>query len=58
MTILGEKIGGHLLANHEKPDTQAGFTAGSMIEDNLFTLQYCIEVSFKLRRPLIVTCLD
>ena len=29
-----------------------------MIEDNLFTLQYCIERSFKLRRPLIVTCLD
>ena len=29
-----------------------------MIEDNLFTLQYCIESSFKLRRPLIVTCLD
>ena len=24
----------------------------------LFTLQYCIERSFKLRRPLIVTCLD
>ena len=29
-----------------------------MIEDNLFTLQYCIERSFKLKRPLIVTCLD
>ena len=24
----------------------------------LFTLQSCIERSFKLRRPLIVTCLD
>ena len=29
-----------------------------MIEKNLFTLQYCIERSFKLRRPLIITCLD
>ena len=34
------------------------FTTGSMIEANLFTLQYCIERSFKLKRPLIVTCLD
>ena len=58
MTIIGKKIDAHLLENHEKLDTQAGFTTGSMIEDNLFTMQYCIERSFKLRRPLIVTCLD
>ena len=47
------KIDAHLLDNHEKLDTQAGFTTGSMIEENLFTLQYYIERSFKLRRPLI-----
>ena len=58
MTIIGKKIGAHQLDNHEKLDTQAGFTTGSMIEDNLFVLQYCIERSFKLRRPLLVTCLD
>ena len=29
-----------------------------MIEDNLFTLQYCIEASFKFETPLIVACLD
>ena len=58
MTIIGKKIDAHLLENHEKLDTQAGFTTGSMIEDNLFTLKYCIKRSFKLRRPLIVTCLD
>ena len=58
MTLIGKKIDTHLLENHEKLDTQAGFTTESMIEDNLFTLQYCIERSFKLRRPLIVTCLD
>ena len=58
MTIIGNKIDAHLLKNHEKLDTQAGFTTGSMIKDNLFALQYCIERSFKLRRPLIVTCLD
>ena len=36
MTIIGNKIDAHLLENHEKLDTQAGFTTGSMIEDNLF----------------------
>ena len=30
-------------------ETQAGFTTGSLIEDNLFTLQYCIEGCFKLK---------
>ena len=38
MTIIGKQIDAHLLENHEKLDTQAGFTTGSMIEDNLFTL--------------------
>ena len=38
--------------------TQDCVTTGSMIKDSLFTLQYCIEGSFKLKRPLIVTCLD
>ena len=39
-------------------ETQAGFTTGSLIEDNLLTLQYCIERCFKLKQPLIFTCLD
>ena len=58
MTILRKKIDRHILENNKKMETQAGFTTGSMIEDNLFTLQYCIEVCFKFKRPLIVTCLD
>ena len=58
MTILGNKIDQHILENNEKMETHAGFTTCSMIEDNLFASQYCIEGSFKLKRPLIVTCLD
>ena len=58
MTILGMKIDRHILENNKRMETQAGFTTGSMIEDNLFTLQYCIEGCYKLKRPLIVTCLD
>ena len=34
MTIIRNKIDAHLLENHGKLDTQAGFTTGSMIEDN------------------------
>ena len=42
MTIIGNKIDRHFLENNKRMETQAGFTTGSMIEDSLFTLQYCI----------------
>ena len=58
MTILGAKIDRYILENNKNMETPAGFTTGSMIEDNLFLLQYCIEGYYKLKRPLIVTCLD
>ena len=58
MTIIGKKIDAHLLNNHEKLDTHAGFITGSMIEDTLSTLQYFIERCFKQTRTLIVSCLD
>ena len=58
MTIIGKKSDRHILENNKRMETQAGFTTGSMIKDNLFTLQYCIEGCYKLNRPLIVTCLD
>ena len=50
MTILWKKIDRHILENNRSMETQAGFTTGSMIEDNLFTLQYCIEGCYKLKR--------
>ena len=58
MTILGKKIDRHVLESNKKMETQAGFTTDNMIEYNLFTLQYYIEEYYKLKRPLIVTCLD
>ena len=39
-------------------ETQAGFTKGSQIEDNLFILQYCIEKNFRRRKRLVVTSID
>ena len=32
MTIIGNTMYAHILDNHVKLDTQAGFTTGSMIE--------------------------
>ena len=51
MTIIGKKIDTHNQDNNEKMDTQAGFTTGCQIEDNLFTLQYCIDHSFIKKKP-------
>ena len=48
----------YIIDNNEHIETQAGFTKGSQIEDNLFILQYCIEKTYKRRKPLIVTCID
>ena len=58
MTIQGKKIDKHILDNNMQMETQAGFTKGSQIEDNLFILQYCIEQNFRRRKPLVVTCID
>ena len=55
MAIQGRKIDNHIIDNNEHIETQAGFTKGSQIEDNLFILQYCIEKTYKRRKPLIVS---
>ena len=39
-------------------ETQAGFTKGGRIEDNLFLLNYCVETSYKKKSPLFVTSID
>ena len=54
LTIIGTKIDTRLIDNHGKLDTQAGFTTGSMIEDNLLTLQYVLyRKKFQAKRPLM-----
>ena len=45
----------HIKYNNEQIDTQAGFTTGCQIEDNLFILQYCIEETFTKKKALVVT---
>ena len=53
-----ENIDKHIFENNKKIDTHTGFTTGSMIEANLFTLQYCIEWNFKFKIPLLITYLN
>ena len=58
MNIVKEKIELHLSENDAVLDTQAGFTKGGKIEDNLFILNYCVEESYRRKKPLFVTSID
>lgn len=58
MMIMKEELENHLLNNNENKETQAGFTSESRLEDNLFLLQYCVEESYKNKKPLIVVSID
>lgn len=58
MSILRSKIDEHIHHNKQANELQAGFTRKRRLEDNLFILTYCIEKSFKMKKPLIVTAID
>ena len=58
MNLNGTNIDQHVIKNGERKYNQGGFSKGSQIEDNLFILQYCIESSFKAKKPLIVISVD
>ena len=58
MNIVKEKIELHLSENDAVLDTRAGFTKGGKIEDNLFILNYCVEESYRRKKPLFVTSID
>ncbi len=58
MSIVKEKIEQQLLCNDEIKEAQAGFTKGRRIEDNIMILQYCVEESYRRKKPLIVTAVD
>ena len=58
MSMIKDKIEKHLRVNDEMKETQAGFTAGGRVEDNLLIVQYCVEESFKGKKPLILISID
>ena len=43
-TLTGQKIHQHITNNSRTKETKAVFTKGCRIEDNLFILQFCIEL--------------
>ena len=47
MTILGKNIDRHTLENNKKMESYGVIQVVVMIEDNVFTLQYCIEAYYK-----------
>ena len=57
-SFIGDETESHLIENRALEDSQAGFTEGGRIEDNLLILQYCVEESFKNKKALIVTSID
>lgn len=58
MSLLKDEIEDHLRKNNVILETQAGFTEGGRVEDNLFILQYCVEENFRKKKPLIVISID
>ena len=58
MAVVRDSLEQHIISNNIGKDSQAGFTAKSRIENNIFVLRYCIERSFKLKKPLIVIAID
>ena len=49
MAFIKDETEDHLKENMALEKSQAGFTEGGKIRDNLFILQYCVEESFKIK---------
>ena len=58
MSLVKNEIEEHLESNGEMKETQAGFTTGGRVEDNLLILQYCVEEIYKKKKNLIVISID
>ncbi|MEL6606481.1 MAG: reverse transcriptase family protein, partial [Cyanobacteria bacterium J06614_10] len=58
MSLIRYETEDHIEENEERIELQAGFTEGGRIEDNIFILQYCIEMTYRARKGLIVIAID
>ena len=58
MSLIKDGIEEHISKNNEEMETQAGFTKGGKIEDNIYLLKYCVEDSIKRKVPLYVASID
>ena len=58
MSLLKIKIEEHIERNDETIETQAGFTKGARVEDNLAILQYLKQEAQRKKEELIITGID
>ena len=58
MALIKVKIEDHIEMNREKLETQAGFTKGARVEDNLAILQYLREDAQRKKEELVITGID
>ena len=58
MALIKSRVEKHLCNNELYNDMQAGFTEKRRIEDNLFMLHECKEMSFRKKKQLIVISID
>ena len=58
MALIKSRVEKHLCNNELYNDMQAGFTEKRRIEDNLFILHECKEISFRKKKQLIVLSID
>ena len=58
MSLCKNEIEEHVERCQETKETQAGFTKGAKIEDNLFILQHCVEECYRQKKQLIVIAID
>ena len=58
MGVIRLHIEEHIKKNELEKEVQGGFTEGARMENNLVILRYCIEKSYKMKKPLIVIAID
>ena len=58
MAIIKQRLEKHFNETNLMDDLQSGFTEKRQTEDNMFILNYCIQESFRAKKPLIVTSID
>ena len=58
MSLMKNEMEDHIEESNTTEESQAGYSEGGRIEDNLFILQYCVEESFKSKKELIVASID
>lgn len=52
------KLEEHIENSEKKEEEQVGFSERGRIVNNLLILMYCVEMSYRIKKPLIVISMD